>query len=458
MSGPVREAYVGLQWGDEGKGKIVDERVAYAQSFEDGKRVVVIRYQGGANAGHSVYVRDARSGELKKFVTHAAPSGLTSNADIAIGPHVAFNPMQFLKELDDARTTFGYSGRVLISERVGVLLDYHRKLDAFYETQTGKHVGSTKQGIGPFYSDNARRTTRITFGEYVSDCLELKLRSVISLKERELKEAGIWSSSYVDELLAQHAPAREALRLYTERLEYRLRDYLSSGDHIIIEGAQGTGLDVDMGTIPDQTSSHLLAPHAFPILGLPRRAFSIYGVEKIYPTRVGEGVLPTLAEDEFGTSIVKNAGEFGATTGRQRRAGYPDWVFARRSAFINDCDGVYLMRADNVQDWDLKVCTSYRLPDGCSSDEVPMSLEGVQAEYNLKSYRWHLWDGPSDLSRPEEVDSVLRLLRGRYVSGGYECLPEGLRHFIHDHDCHVGVPTVGISIGPSRGETVMRSS
>ncbi len=453
----ILEAYVGLQWGDEGKGKIVDERVTCAQSLDDGKRTIVIRYQGGNNAGHSVYVRDPQSGELKKFVTHAAPSGLTSNADIAIGPHVAFNPGSFLRELEDARDLFHYSGNVLISERVGVLFEHHRIIDAWYESQGGTNkVGTTRQGIGPFYSDNARRTTRITFGEYISDRFPAKLHEVLCMKRVELLQADVVLDTYEGQILALHAPIRAALAPYAQRLEYRLQEYLSRGDHIFIEGAQGTGLDLDMGTIPDQTSSHLLAPHAFPMLGLSRSLFSIYGVEKVYPTRVGEGVLPTLALDAYGENTAQNAGEFGATTGRKRRVGYPDWVFVRRSAMINDCDGIYLMRADNVQDVDLKACIAYRHPSGEVSAEVPLSLEGVQPEYNKKQYRWHLWDGPKNLSKPEDVDVILRSLRKQYVDEGFHRLPDDLLEYVEDHDNFVGVPTMGISIGPSRGETVLR--
>ena len=451
----VLEAYVGLQWGDEGKGKIVDERVVYAQSLGDGKKVVVVRYQGGANAGHSVYVRTS-SGELRKFVTHSAPSGLTSNADIAIGPHVAFNPLKFVAEVDEARRVFGYSGRILISERVGVLMDYHQKIDAWREgQQDGQGIGSTKQGIGPFYEDNARRTTRITFSEYLSNDFPHKLKRVLELKKRELEEVDALYDNYTEWLVAEHEQARKALHPFAERLEYRLTEYLEEGNHIIIEGAQGTGLDVDMGTIPEQTASHLLAPHAFPTIGLPRSVFTIYGVEKIYPTRVGKGHFPTLACDAFGDYVTENAGEFGATTGRKRRAGYPDWVFVYRAARINDCDEIYIMRADNVQDQDLKVCIAYQLPDGTLSTEVPLILEGVQPVYSPRTYRWHLFDGPSNLSKPETVDEQLKSLRKKYVDAGFSSLPGDLQQFVRDHEHFVGIPVAGISIGPSRGETVM---
>src|SRR3989338_4466703 len=265
----VLEAFVGLQFGDEGKGKIVDERVCRAIDLKDGKRVVVVRYHGGANAGHTVLVRDP-SGKLVKFVTHSAPTGLTSNSDIAIGPDVAFNPISFAHELDLAVQIFGYSGKVLISNRVGILFDFHKALDSHSEKNDSLNVGSTKQGIGPFYQDNTKRTTRITFQDYASDKFEARLKEVLNLKRKELENADVWNEKLFDGLIEQHKYPRERLKSFGVNLEYCLkRDYLDKGNHIIIEGAQGTGLDVNIGDMPNVTSSHLLAPFAFPSLGLP---------------------------------------------------------------------------------------------------------------------------------------------------------------------------------------------
>jgi adenylosuccinate synthase len=279
MRRQLLEAYVGLQWGDEGKGKLVDEAVHRAQQLADGRRTVVVRYQGGANAGHSVYVR--KGDELVKFVTHAAPTGLTNNADIAIGPQVAFNPLAFADELEGARGLFRYDGRVLVSERAGVLMDYHKILDACWEKKAGGGVGTTKQGIGPFYVDNARRTTRITFADYVSEGFADTLGRVLRLKEPELRDAepefeaaGIRRAELLDMLVAKHDVVRRALRPFATNLEDSMYNHLTGGHHMIIEGGQGSGLDVDMGTIPDQTSSHLLAPHAFPSLGISRSPFN----------------------------------------------------------------------------------------------------------------------------------------------------------------------------------------
>jgi len=448
----ILEAFVGLQFGDEGKGKIVDERVMHAKNINSENRLLVVRYHGGANAGHTVLVRD-ENGKLIRFVTHSAPSGLTSNSDIAIGPDVAFNPISFAAELDSAVKIFGYNGKVLISNRVGILFDFHKSIDTHSEDHDSLNIGSTKQGIGPFYQDNTKRTTRITFQDYISDKFTDRLKEVLNLKRKELEDADVWNEKLFDGLIEQHKYPRERLKSFGVNLEYCLkRDYLDKGNHIIIEGAQGTGLDVNMGDMPNVTSSHLLAPFAFPSLGLPRSKFKIYGIEKIYPTRVGNGHLPSLAEDKF-AEIGKNAGEIGVTTGRKRRVGYPDWVFVKRAVMINDCDGIIITRVDNVQDNPIKVCVNYSL-NGSLTDEVSCSLTGSNAIYNDKTYEWHLWDGPKDMSDPILVDDILKDQRAEYVKKGFDSLPFELKQFVKDHDEFIGCKTVGISIGPSRGETV----
>lgn len=450
MAEQIKEAFVGLQWGDEGKGKIVDERLVYAHSLNDNKRVVNIRTQGGDNAGHSVFIRTDQG--LVKFVTHAAPVGLASNSDVAIGPSVAFNPISFVNEVKEAEDKFGYSGRILISERVGILFDYHRQLDAWKEGHNERKVGTTKKGIGPFYMDNANRTTRMTFSDYVSDRFEDRLRQILHEKRNELKAAGV-THGYDAWLIEQHKEAREKLKGHSERLEYRLNEYLRHGHHILIEGAQATNLDVDMGSMPDVTSSHILAGNAFSSLGLPRREFNVYGVEKLYPTRVGEGVLPTLARNGFGEEVARNGGEVGASTGRKRRVGYPDWLVVKRSAMLNEVDGIYIMRADVVQDFDILVSNGYII-DGQRLDEMPLDLSKVEPVYMNQTFRWHLWNGPSDISDPIKVDPALREFRDNYVKQGFMELPQDLRVYTYDHDRYVGCNTVGISIGPARGETV----
>jgi len=446
----VRECIVGLEWGDEGKAKIVDERIAHAKRVNGNKRVIFIRFQGGPNAGHTIYIPTETG--LKKFVAHAAPCGIASNTDLGIGPSVAFDPEKFVKEVDEAKATFGdYTGRIMISERTGVLLDYHRVLDMYQEQRRSHKVGTTASGIGPFYMCNAERTTRITFADYVSDKFPDRLREVLDWFKPQLESMGKNIDDYCQELITIHNPIRKNLKDFKERLEYRLQEYIKGGHHIIIEGAQGTYLDVDMGTIPDQTSSHLLAQDAFSGLGLSRRDFKIYGVEKVYPTRVGNGPMPTLAEEL--QEVGANSGEKGATTGRVRRVGYPDWVLIKRAVLLNDVDGIYITRVDNAQDRNWKVCTQYKIGD-CLTKEIPLDLSNAKPIYDAKTYEWHLFNAPKDLSDPEKVDKQLRPLRSNIIQAGFDNLPEGLLKYIKKHNNYVGRPIIGISIGPARGELV----
>ena len=445
-------AIVGLQFGDEGKGKIVDKIVTDAQ--KNNNRTIVVRFQGGCNAGHTIYAID-KNGNLIEFITHAAPSGLTSNADIAIGPQVAFDTEQFVKELNLAKDLFNYNANVLISERTGVLLDYHKRLDAYNENKS-KNIGTTKSGIGPFYMDNANRLTRLTFNDYVSDNFSSRLMEILEMKKDDLNKIGENDlNKYHNELLQKHNPIRKELKQFKSRLEYRLKEYLDNGDNIIIEGAQGTMLDIDMGSVPDVTASHLLAPHAFPSLGLPRNKFKIYGIEKFYPTRVGNGLLPTL-DEEFSKIIVKNSGEFGATTGRMRRVGYPDLVMIQRSVMLNDCDGIYLTRADNVQNHDLKICTAYETKYGENS-ELPLHLSEIKNPIYTIKINFKLWQGHEDLSDAIKNDSLLKEKRMNYVNGGFDSLPKELKDYIKFHDEFVKCPIVGLSIGPGRDELVIKN-
>lgn len=450
----VKLGIVGALGGDEGKGKVVDEMVNYAKELNDGKRIIVIRFQGGANAGHTLYVK-GKDGQLKQFITHSSPSGLASNVDIAIGPDVAFNPINFYEEITSAKEIFGFNKEVLISERTGILFDHHKMIDAYREDNAVKKIGTTKSGIGPFYEDNARRNTRITFNDYVSDNFSKKLKEVLDIKKLELEVIGIDISKYYNETILKHEKIRKELKKYSCRLEYKLQDYLKRDDHIIIEGAQGSILDINMGTIPDVTSSHLLLPYAFPSLGLSRKDFKIICVEKIYPTRVGSGYLPTLSEDGFGDSTVTRGGEFGATTGRKRRVGYPDWVLAKRAALLNDADLFYLTRIDVVQGEELKVCNEYDI-DGEKSIEVPLELSLAKPVYMDKTFTFRLWENVDNVSKALEVHDELSPLRQKIIKGGYTNLPQGLKDFVEEHDKFVGCKTLGISLGPATGETVLR--
>lgn len=481
---------VGGAWGDEGKGKIVVEEILEEQRA--GKTVYNGRWQGGANAGHSIYIRI--NGVLHKFVAHASPSGAVCNANLFIGPDVAYDSVKFVKETKEARERFGFNSDILISERTGILFDYHISLDMAQELSRARQVGTTGSGIGTFYMDNSRRTTRLVFADYVSPNFKDRLKSIFHEKRDEFnaasgyllasaakKEKGdeknqkiadehrqrgerlciVKLNTYLDELISQHEPVIEELKHCGCQLEYVLNRALSRGDSIVLEGAQGTMLDVNAGTLPDVTSSHLLAQNGITSVGLPRRAFKIYVVEKVYPTRVGNGVMPTLAGDDFGVETQKNGGEQGATTGRLRRVGYPDWVVSAYAAMMNDADGFILTRVDLVQDKELKHCVAYKRPSGEISNEMPLDLSSVKPVYSERTHKWHLWDGPTDLSDPLKVDEILRPLRERYVKGDWRNLPRGFRDYCLKHNEHVflstgrAVPIVAASISPVVGERVV---
>ena len=456
-SKPIRIAIIGAQWGDEGKAKYVNEAVA--EAIKNGRTTWVGRFQGGPNAGHTMFIPQNEGKPPIIFITHAAPSGIVSNTNIFIGPHTAFDPEKFVKEINNANNLgiFNNFDGIKISERTGVLLDYHRRIDGLKESRLTKKIGTTGSGIGPFYMDNANRTTRITFADYVSHEFPEILYQILIQKLQEYPELLAPDENilqYFDNLMGIHTPIREKLADCACRLEYVLNRTLTNGDNIIIEGAQGTMLDVDLGSVPDVTSSHLTAPSGLASLGLPRSAFKIILVEKLYPTRVGEGFMPTLANNDFGQLVQENSGECGATTGRKRRVGYPDWPLIKRSAILNDADGIVITRVDCVQDHKLKVCTGYKYPDGYTYTEVPLRLDKIFPVYADKTYIWKLWEGVRNLSDPISVDEKLSDTRQRYVNGGFDMLPSDLQEYIKDHDDFIGVPIVGVSIGPKQGETV----
>ena len=446
----VLEVIVGLLWGDEAKAKVLKERAERAKRRNPGKRTVVARFNGCDNAGHTNMIIN-RIGRPVKFPAHMTTGGLVTNSDMAIGPDVGFNPISFLSELDLAKKSIDYEGRILISERAGVLFNYHREIDRMRE-KDGGGVGTTIKGNGPVYEDNARRTTRLTFADYLSARFPERLREVLELKKSELVEAGLNLDTLFESICAEHIESRERLKGTASQLEYELRNYLDRGDNILLEGAQGNGLDVSLGDLPNVTSSHVLAPHGLASLALPRERFKIIGIEKIYATRVGKGDMPTYATDDF-ADVGDQSGEVGVTSGRKRRVGYPDWVMAKRGVMLNDCDAVIITRADCVQDREIKTCIAYRV-NGIVTTHVPMSLKGVEPVYSGSRYRWSLWPGERNLADPVAVDKALKQVREDYVRKGFEGLPGSVKEFRKAHDEFVGCKSIGISIGPASGETV----
>ena len=359
---PARHScVVGLQWGDEGKGKIVDVLSAGAD--------VVVRYQGGANAGHTVQVED------KEYIFHLVPSGILDEGTICvIGNGVVIDPRALIGELDEIRAGgLEHEENILVSDRAHVVLPYHSALDEAKESAGGDgKIGTTLRGIGPCYTDKSSRVG-IRMAEFV-DPVRFKERLVrlAALKNRELE------SLHGREPIDPEAVFEE-YSAYAERLRPRVCDvtgYLhqrdAGGARILFEGAQGALLDIDMGTYPYVTSSNTSFLGLGPGTGFSaRKVGRVFGITKAYATRVGEGPFPSEMDDEAGESLRQVGGEFGATTGRPRRCGWLDIVALRRAIQFGDVDAMVVTKLDVLDHLDeIKVAVSYTV-DGVETDQFP---------------------------------------------------------------------------------------
>ncbi len=351
---------VGLQWGDEGKGKIID---LLARSFD-----VVARYQGGSNAGHTVVIGK------DKFVLHLIPSGiLHEGKTCVIGNGVAVDPVLLLQEIDDLRARGVRVGdNLYISDRAHVVMPYHKALDAAWDRAKadGKKIGSTGRGIGPCYTDKMSRC-----GIRMADLYDQRVFGE-KLKENSGQKNGVLEAS--GQSVSAEAIQKE-FNGYAERLRPHVCDtvelmsgFVRGGKRILFEGAQGSLLDVDFGTYPFVTSSTSTACGVAAGLGVPpKHVGHILGVMKAYTTRVGGGPFPTELKDELGETLRQRGGEFGATTGRPRRCGWFDAVAARYAAMVNGVDSIALTKLDVLCGQPrIKVCTAYKI-DGETTRRFP---------------------------------------------------------------------------------------
>ena len=411
---------LGLQWGDEGKGKIVDSLA--------GRYPAVARFQGGPNAGHSLQFNG------NNFVAKSLPSGIFRDGCVnVIGNGVVLDPQAFMKECKEAaKLGVDARERVLISRKTSLILPTHRHLDAAYESAAGKgKIGSTLRGIGPTYTDKAARLG-LRVGDIMAPDFEEKWNK---LKNRHLdifKQLGYEYSPEADD-----AAYREAVDyLRTFRLinsEYFVNNWLDEKP-MLAEGAQGTLLDVDHGSYPFVTSSNTTAGGACTGLGVaPGRVNRVYGIFKAYCTRVGSGPFPTELFDETGEKIRRTGHEFGAVTGRPRRTGWLDLVALKYAVIINGVTDLVMMKADCLDDFEtIKVCTAYKV-GGEITKEMPSETDAVIEPVYTEFEGWN-----TDLCGVTD-ESVL---------------PKPFMDYVAFLEGELGVPIRMISLGPDR-ETII---
>jgi adenylosuccinate synthase len=415
---------VGAQWGDEGKGKIVDVLAADAD--------IVARYQGGANAGHTVDV----AGD--EFILHQIPSGiLHPEKRCLLGNGVVLDLAQFFSELDGLEARgIDAEARIGISGRAHLLLDYHKHLDRASEQRRGaEKIGTTGKGIGPAYEDKvARRGIRAGDLRDPDRARTLVRQSADAANERLAAVGG--EPVDVDALLAALIDARPRLLPLVTDTGREIHDAIRAGKRVLLEGAQGALLDVDHGTYPFVTSSNTTAAGAATGTGIgPTALESVLGVVKAYTTRVGSGPLPTEILSSLGERLRQLGGEYGATTGRPRRCGWFDAVVVRYAARVNGLTGLALTKLDVLDSFDeIRVCTGYVI-DGDHHD-----------------------DFPDDLARLERAEPVLETLPGWGTdttgARSIQDLPERARQYMHRLEELVGVPIEYVSVGTQREQII----
>jgi len=415
---------IGAQWGDEGKGKIIDVLTAKAD--------IVVRSQGGNNAGHTVIHRGI------KYVLHLIPSGILRRGKICvIGNGVVIDPVALAAEIDGLRELgITISKNLLISDCAHLVLPYHRLLDEQRELCQGRaKIGTTKRGIGPAYGDKAART-----GLRMSDLMQpivfsKKLQAKIFDNNRILQALGAKSISF-REVNESYRAAGEKLRPFVGNTVVFLHRALQRDKEILFEGAQGTFLDIDHGTYPYVTSSNTTAGGACTGTGVPpHRMDRVVGVMKAYTTRVGEGALPT--EDLKLTQMLHNLGrEFGATTGRKRRCGWFDAVATRYATMINGIDELAITNLDGLDDVDpIRICVAYRL-SGKRLGVPPCDA--------------------AQLANCEPVyEDVPGWNRSTHSARKFSQLPSAAREYVKYISKLTGAKLSMISVGPARGETII---
>jgi len=413
---------IGTQWGDEGKGKIVD----YFSKDTD----YVVRTHGGNNAGHTIKVGD------DVYKLHLIPSGVIQGKIGVIGNGVVIDPEVLIHEIDEL-TKRGIKPRLLISDRANIIMPYHKILDGAEERYLGnKKIGTTKRGIGPCYSDKAARKGIRVVDLQDKETLSKKLDTILPIKQRILDAYKIDKKLDKKEILETYSGFGKRLEGFITNAHVKLNNVIRSGKNILLEGAQGTMLDVDYGTYPYTTSSHTIAGGSSIGTGIgPRYIDDITGVVKAYTTRVGEGPLPTELFDKTGEHLQQKGHEYGTTTSRPRRCGWLDLVVVRHSCMISGVTKLAITKLDVLDGLKtVKICTGYQL-DGKKIDYFPADIEKVKnCKPIYKEFRgWSNIDKNSNklTDLPKEAQEYLRFI-----------------------EKELKTPITVVSIGPRRTETI----
>ena len=417
------DVILGLQWGDEGKGKIVDY---FAPNYD-----VIARFQGGANAGHTLYVNG------QKVVLHQIPSGIFHEDKInLIGNGVVLDAVTLKKECEKvASMGIDYKKNLYISERAHLILPTHRALDKASELAKGNEkIGSTLKGIGPAYMDktgrNGLRVGDLLDKGFISQYIKIRLKHQRLLDSYNFQEdISTWEDDFFESI--------ELLKDFKiVNGEYFINDKIQQGKKVLAEGAQGSMLDVDFGTFPFVTSSSTISAGVCSGLGIaPQKIKDVFGVSKAYCTRVGSGPFPTELNDETGELIRKIGSEFGATTGRPRRCGWIDLVALNFACMINGVTKIIMTKTDILDTLpELNVCTAYNI-NGEEKNHVPFQMTQVKLEPVLKSFAgWQT-----------DITAMIE----------YESLPQNMKNYIDYINKFLKVPVKFISNGPGRDQIIL---
>ncbi|MFH1997003.1 MAG: adenylosuccinate synthase [Candidatus Omnitrophota bacterium] len=395
---------VGAQWGDEGKGKVIDVLARRAD--------YIVRYQGGNNAGHTVVTGN------ETFILHLVPSGVLHQKKICIiGNGVVVDPQALMDELAFLRNKgIDVSGRFMISEEAHVIFPYHRRLDELRELKKTNRIGTTKRGIGPCYADKINRIG-IRVVDLMNDrVFKEKLRYNIEVKNEILSKIFNVGTFSFDEMYKEYTKHAEAIRPYVANTTVILNDAIKKKKKIIFEGAQGALLDIDHGTYPFVTSSSATAGGACTGAGIgPSKIDKVIGVVKAYTTRVGEGPFPTEFSKNLMGEIRVKGNEFGATTGRPRRCGWFDAIVVKHSIMVNGIDEVAVTKLDVLDDLEkIKICTSYKYQGKTITDfptdmDIMMKCQPVYEE--VPGWKEDTTRITSYVKLPKNAKNYLKLLR-----------------------------------------------